>query len=121
MGNDLPPPNWIVFLIITVIFIVTALMANLEEALGYSVTFGVFAAVIQTKWSSRHRRYFWIVIAVFALIHVIVLSAVRIPALPHGSVAMPFALVDGFIIYGFLNWLERRIQNRSSEDNANDR
>lgn len=90
------------------VFVAVMLISNLEKALVFAVMFGVFSALAQSKWESRKNRLVWVILAVLAVIHIVVLSLVRIPELRFGLISLPFALVDGFAIYGLLNWIERR-------------
>lgn len=89
-------------------FIVFFTFLDAEKALACSVVVGAFVAIIQTKPRGRRDQTFWTAIAVLAVIHVAVLSLIRIPELRFGLVALPFALADGFAIWGLLNWIERR-------------
>jgi hypothetical protein len=97
------------FFIVTtaLVFIIVYPIAGLEKALAFSVTFGVFSAVAQAKWQMRTDSRFWVVLAVFAIIHISVIALIDIPELKFGLVSLPVALVDGFAMYAFLNWLEK--------------
>ena len=89
-------------------------LSNLEKALTASVTVGVFVAIIQTKWESRNDWRFWAVVAVFAVIHVVAISIIQFPEVRAGLVSLPFALVDGFIMWFLINWIERRFPRPGS-------
>lgn len=91
-----------------IVFGVVALISSLDKALVFAVMFGVFSAIIQAKWDSRSDKRLWIIIAILAIVHIVVISLIRIPELRFGLVSLPFALVDGFAIWGLLNWIERR-------------
>jgi hypothetical protein len=93
--------------LIIFIFICVALISSLEKALAFSVTFGVFLAIIQTKWENRKNKRFWIILTILAIIHVVVLSLIHIPELRFGLICLPFALADGFAMWGLINWIER--------------
>jgi hypothetical protein len=83
-------------------------MSSLGKAFALALAFGVFLAIIQTKTESWADPRFWIILAVLAVIHVVVLSIVHIPEPRAGLEAAPFAFVDGFAMFGLLNWIERR-------------
>lgn len=89
------------------VFAVAALLTNLDKALAFSVAFMVFLAIVQTKRESWSDTRFWAILTVLAIIHIVVLSLVHIPELRFGLISLPFALVDGFALWGFLNWIER--------------
>jgi hypothetical protein len=89
------------------VFICVAFLSTLGRALIYSVVFSVFLSIIQTK-AKKSDWQFWIIIAVLAIIHIAVLSLIRITQLKFGLIVLPFALVDGFAMWGFINWIERR-------------
>jgi triacylglycerol esterase/lipase EstA (alpha/beta hydrolase family) len=89
-------------------------MSNLEKGLASSVTFGFFAAVIQTKWPSRGDWRFWAIIAAFALLHIVVLITVRFQQVRAGLISLPFALVDGFVMWGLINWVDKHFPRASN-------
>lgn len=89
------------------VFGLVALVASLERALAFSVVFGVFFSIVQTRWKSQNNRRFWLIVAVLAIIHVVILSLIRIPELRFGLVVLPFALVDGFAMWWLINWIEK--------------
>ncbi len=90
------------------VFLVVVAFSNLEKALAFSVVFAVFLSIVQTKRQSWNDRRFWFILSILALAHIAVLSGIIIPELKFGLIVLPFALVDGFAIYWFLNWMERR-------------
>ena len=81
-----------------------------ERAFAIALVAFVFYALIVIKWSSRHEASFWILLAVFAAVHIVALSAIAFPhyAGPSASVAVPFALADGLGMYALMSWFERR-------------
>jgi hypothetical protein len=94
-------------ILVLAVFSLVAWASNLEKGLAAGVTFGVFAAIVQTKWASRGDWRFWAIIALFATIHVLVIFIVRFPEARAGLVSLPVALVDGFIMWGLINWVEK--------------
>jgi len=73
----------------------------------------VFAAIVQMKWESRHDRRFWIAIAAFAAIHIVAIVLIKFPTPKFGLLSFPFALIDGFLMFGVLNWMEKRFPRRA--------
>ncbi len=91
-----------------VVFITVAWLSNLEKALASGVIFGIFASIVSVKWESRHDLRFWIIISGFAVIHIVGLTLIDFPELRFGLMSLPFAFADGFIMWGVLNWIEKR-------------
>src|SRR6185312_13835347 len=90
------------------VFFAVSLISSLEKALAFSAVFVVFLSIVQTKGVSRRDRRFWIEIAILAAIHVTALSFIQIPPLRFGLMVLPFMLIDGFAIWGFISWIDRR-------------
>jgi ABC-type multidrug transport system fused ATPase/permease subunit len=90
------------------VFALLLLVTNLERAFAYSVVVMVFLSIIQTKQNSWSDKRFWMVIVAFALIHIVALSLITIPKFEFGMMIFPFALADGFAMWGILNWIDRR-------------
>lgn len=90
------------------VFLAVALISYIEKAFAFALCFSVFLAIAQTKRDSWKDARFWIIFLVIAAVHFAVIAAVRIPDIKFGLLGLPFALVDGFAIYGLLNWIERR-------------
>ncbi|ROT94124.1 hypothetical protein EB810_13720 [Altererythrobacter sp. FM1] len=104
--------NFIGILAVLAAFIFVYLVSNAEKALASAVVLGVFLTIIQTKSETRKESLadwrFWSVIAGLALIHIIAIAVINFPELRAGLISLPFALVDGFLMWWFLNWFERR-------------
>jgi hypothetical protein len=98
------------------VFGLVALVASLERALVFSVVFGVFFSIVQTRWKSQNGRRFWLIIAILATIHVVVLSLIRFPEPSFGLAVLPFALVDGFAMWWLINWIERRFPSENRDE-----
>ena len=81
------------------------------KAFAAAVVFGVFYVVISRNWDRRRDWKFWTIIAFFGVAHLIGLSTINIPHLSAGLIALPFALVDGLIMYNVISWIERRFSN----------
>lgn len=103
--------DWAIAGLIIIVMIFVALLSNLEKGLAAGVSVGIFATIIQTKSETRKEslsdRRFWFVIAVLAVIHVVAISIIRFPELQAGLVSLPFALVDGFGMWGLINLIEK--------------
>jgi hypothetical protein len=98
------------------VFIPVALVASLEKALAFSVAVGVFVSIIQTERKSWSDKRFWMILAVFGLMHIVVLSLIHIPPLQYGLECLPFALADGFAMWGIIKLIQRhfpRAPNRA--------
>ena len=90
------------------VFVVVALVLNLEYALEAAVTFGVFSAIIQYKWFLKKQIWFWIIIAIFLTIHLVLAIIVRIPDMRPGIIAVPIAVIDGLCMLAVITWIQRR-------------
>ncbi len=108
MKKRRPASDWIIAIIAVAVFSLVAWASNIEKGLAAGVTFGVFAAIIQTKWASRGDWRFWFIIALFAIVHILVILVVRFPEVSASLVSLPFALVDGFLMWAVINWVEKR-------------
>lgn len=103
-----PPPNWIVGLLVFLAFVLVAVVSGLEKAFASAMTFGVFAAIIQTKWESRRDWRFITILLVFASAHLIAICLISFPRPEMALAFVPIAMIDGFVIWGIINWVERR-------------
>lgn len=98
-----------------VIFIGISLFSSLEKALACAIIFGVFLSIVQTRLQRQNDRRFWAIIAILAIIHIIALWLIHIPELRFGLMSLPFALADGFAMWGLINWIERRFPRASDK------
>jgi hypothetical protein len=108
MHKSNPPPNWIVGICVLLVFILVAIASSLEKAFAFSMTFGVFAAIIQTKWESRTDWRFWSILSIFAGAHLLAIYLVHFPRPQLALTFVPVAMIDGFAMWGLINWIERR-------------
>jgi hypothetical protein len=113
MRQSRPASDWLVAIFVIVIFSLVAWVSNLEKGLAAGVTFGVFAAIVQSKWASRGNWLFWAIIAVFAALHIALLFVITFPQVHAGLISLPFALVDGFFMWGLINWVEKHSHRAS--------
>jgi len=99
-------------------FAVVTWVSNAEKGLAAGVTLGVFITIILTKRETHKEslsdRRFWLVIASLAVIHIVAISIIKFPEARAGMVSLPFALVDGFLMWGLINWIERRFPQPGS-------
>jgi hypothetical protein len=96
-----------------------ALFFALTPILGQGRAFAVgavvlaFSVIISRCWHRRRDARLWIVLAVFAIIHIAAFSMISFPEqIRPGLIALPFALADGLAMYWFLEWLEKRFPTR---------
>jgi len=112
--------DWIIVAISLIAFFFSAFATNLEKGLFVGAAVFVFGTIIQTKSETRmeslRERRFWLLITALAIVHIIVLSLVRIPELQFGLVVLPFALVDGFAMWWLINWVERNFPATNDPD-----
>jgi hypothetical protein len=100
--------DWLITACVLVVFILVTIVSTPENGLGVSVSFGVLATVVQTKWNSRRDPRMWALIGIVGAIQIPAIFLVHIPQLSVGLICLPFALVEGFAILGLLTWMERR-------------
>ncbi|MGA9658088.1 MAG: hypothetical protein WBQ60_03185 [Asticcacaulis sp.] len=112
--------DWIIAVISMSVFGFVALITNLEKGLFFAGAAYAFGIIIQTKLETRkesiREKRFWVLISVLAIIHVILLSLIHIPELKFGMIVLPFMLVDGFIMWWFINWVERLFPGASDSN-----
>jgi hypothetical protein len=89
------------------VFVAVVLATSIGKAAAAAGSFAAITAVLQTKWESRHHRWFWIVSAIFALIHLLAIVLVTFPEPRLGIVVIPFIMVDGAAMWGILSCVER--------------
>jgi len=77
--TDEPPPNWIVGFLVLGVFICIALISSLEKAYASTVLFGIFCAIVQTKWKSRHHIRFWAILLLLFIPPAIVITVIDFP------------------------------------------
>ena len=105
--------NWILVGIGVIIFALVASISTLEKGLAAMLSFGVFATIIQTKSETRKQSLgdwrFWLIIAIFAFVHIVAITVIKFPELKAGLISLPFALVDGFAMWFLIDWIERHV------------
>jgi choline-glycine betaine transporter len=99
-----------------VVFLAVAMVSYIEKAFAFALCFSVFMAIAQTKRDSWRDGRFWTLLLGIAALHFIAIALIRVPEIKFGLMGLPFALVDGFAIYGLLNWIERHFPVIKDED-----
>ena len=81
-----------------------------DRAFAVAMSVYVFYVIISREWDRRRERRFWVVMLIFAVLHVFALSLVKLPHyhVPSVAIAFPFMFADGFAMWGILNWIEKR-------------
>lgn len=95
-----------------IVFGLVAYLSNLEKALAASLVFCVFFTIFSVKLKHGISKTFLIGLLVLAALHIIGLIIIEVPEPKFGLAALPFAFADAFLMWGFLNWLERRLSDR---------
>ena len=88
-----------------------------ERAFLLALSAYLFYALIDNRSDNWRDTWFWIALPFFALIHLVALSTVKLPQFegPSLLIAAPFMFLDGFAMWGLLNWLERRLSKNSAQ------
>lgn len=101
--------NLIMILLAGIVYVGVSLVSTAEKALASAVAFGVFFAIISVKLEIKNQNWqFWATILIFAAIHVVAIAMINFPEPRFGLVSLPFALVDGFIMWCILSWIDKR-------------
>ncbi|MBX9797043.1 MAG: hypothetical protein K2Y03_09180 [Sphingomonas sp.] len=90
------------------------MVSYIEKAFAFALCFSVFMAVAQTKRDSWKNGRFWALLLCVAALHFIAIALIPVPEIKFGLMGLPLALVDGFAIYGLLNWIERRFPTKKA-------
>lgn len=106
--NPYSRADWTILAPLTLVFILVALVSTLENALAVSVSLSVLGIVVQTKWDSRRDPRMWALIGIVGAVQLFTIFLVHIPKLSVGLICLPFALLEGYALFGLLNWMERR-------------
>ena len=100
--------DWLINAALLVAFILVAFVSTLENAFGVTLSLGVFASVVQEKWSSRRDPRMWVLIGAAGAVQIAAIFLVRIPRFTTGLVFAPFAIAEGVALWRLLSWIERR-------------
>jgi hypothetical protein len=103
--------DWLMVIPGGVIFFGLSTVLQREKAFLIALTFGAFYIVISREWDQREQQWFWALLAIFALLHIVVLSIVTLPDFtgPSLLIAAPYMFVDTFGMWGVVKFIERRI------------
>ena len=101
--------NIIMILLGGVVYVAVSLISTAEKALVSAVAFTVFFAIISVKLEIKNQSWqFWAAILVFATAHIVAIAMIDFPEPRFGLVSLPFALVDGFVMWCILSWIDKR-------------
>jgi hypothetical protein len=79
-----------------------------ERAFATALSAYVFYVIVTAEWQFKCERRFWLVIGTFAVLHIVALSTLPFPHYAGPSIiALPLALLDGFVMWIILKWVER--------------
>jgi hypothetical protein len=102
-----------------IVFIAVGWLTNLEKGFASASVFAVFAIIIQTKSEARSQslkeRKFWVAIGIMAAFHAIALAFIDFPEFKFGLVILPFALVDGFVMWWTISYIEKLFVHREKD------
>lgn len=110
MNWENPPQNWTIPIACMLIFVPMLFVSSLETALAAGATGGIFLVIIMTEWHRRQDWWFWFVMGVFAIIHIILIILIKIPPLKAGIMIAPFVFADGFIMWGVIVLIGRHLR-----------
>jgi hypothetical protein len=116
MTLERAPPNWTIPIACIIIFFPTLLFSNIEMAAVASATGGVFLAIIITEWRRRYNWWFWVVLGIFALIHIVMIIFVKILLLKTANFISTFVVADGFVMWGVIKIIGRHLKGAASKD-----
>jgi len=108
--------RFILVVFTALVFVVVAIASNLEKALAISVAFGAIATVVSVKLENGAGKTFWVVVSIFIAVHVVALTMIEFPQPRFGLIALPFGVIDALIMWGILNWTEKRFPGRRDPD-----
>lgn len=101
--------DWLMVIPTGIVFFVLWPIVGQGKSFACAAIFYVFYAIISHRWDQRRDRRFWLVLLAFALVHVVALSLIRFPAeVRPGLISLPFALLDGFIMWAILDWIKQQ-------------
>jgi len=107
----------IVLACLGVIFLIVSAITDSEKALAFSVSLGVFSAVVQSRWESRSDPRMWVLVAVVALVQSAIIFLVKIPRVPAGLICLPFALIETYALWGLIGWLQKHPRRSGPHSN----
>lgn len=70
----------------------------------------MFYVLISAKWHLRRSIAFWLLIAIFIIIHTVAILLAQMPAeIRSGLILFPIFLIDLLLMFAVVSWLERRV------------
>jgi hypothetical protein len=103
--------DWLMVIPAGILFLALSNIIDQGRAFAFAAAAYVFYAVISHKWSMRSSIIFWIAIGVLIAMHIAVLSVIPFPyEIRPGLITLPFAVVDGVIMWYLLDLLERKLR-----------
>lgn len=97
---------WLMVIPVVALYLGLQNVIKEERAFLTSLSVYTFYVIISVEWRRRYDGRFWLLLSVFAIIHVIAIAFIRFPHFdgPSIAVALPFMFLDGFAMWGVLNW-----------------
>lgn len=103
------------FMPLVPVFFLIAHVSTLEKALVSVVVLYTFYVLISEKWNNRKNAAFWILIALFCIIHVVVIYNLNIEGkISPAMICLPFAIVDFFVMYYIIGLYEKALIDRDA-------
>ena len=108
--------DWLMLIPTGVLFFGLNTVMQREKAFLIALSFGAFYIVISREWDKRGQQWFWAVLALFALLHIVVLSLITLPQFtgPSLAIAVPFLGADTFAMWGVVKLIEKRMSRSTA-------
>ena len=100
-----PSRRWIIGVILAeaVVYGVVFALANADRAFVADISFATIVLAARTRWDLRNHDWFWILIGVFALGHIVAVMLIGWHLHVHpASLLTPFAVADFALMLGLL-------------------
>lgn len=100
---------WLMMIPCACLYLALQYVATPDKALLISMIIFVFYAIIDNMWERRAEPYFWTTLSFFAIIHIIFLYLIDLPHYRGPTIffALPFMLVDGFLMWWIIRFIDR--------------
>lgn len=90
-------------------FVVSSVVFTLERSLLICFLVGALSVVINMKWNLRWKAWFWLILSLFFIAHVIVIFSVPIPrGFKMAAAFAPVVILEGLAILGIIGLIEKR-------------
>lgn len=101
--------DWLVVIPVGCLFFVLWPFIGNSKAFLTACIVYVFYAIVSAMWDNRREPWFWIILGLFFLAHLAMIYIIKVPAdIRPSLIVLPFALVDGLMMYGVLTLWDRR-------------